>query len=492
MNHIKKTNTFVLILLSVIDAILIGGYLQDASKGNIPMAFGVTFAAVVAVTLIVDYVLYFIRKDGAAFKFVTIAGYIIVYALAMFNAKNDLVFTIAFPIYLMYVLYFNTVFTGVAGGCFLFVNIVSVTMSFIRGSMPSGLPIDLSTALLQIATIGVTAFTLTWITYLENSMKKEQLNSIKSEKDKSEGLLADVLRLGETVKDNSNKAGALIEELNDATVTALDTLRTVAQSNSDNAENIANQTVMTGNIQQMIISANSSADVMAKAAGDSLKLVSDGRKVIEALNEKSVSISESNVETMQSINNFVESAVAVKGITDKINGISSQTNLLSLNASIESARAGEAGRGFAVVADEIRGLADETQALTGEISGIVEKLEGDAKRARDIIGGVVESIGEEKQLIDNSRNTYVQMESTVNGLYRRVEEIQEQLKQIVDSNNAIVDSISQLSASSQEVAASMDMAVELSNNNMSKTAEAKGLMEKLVNSAAELESYNRQ
>ncbi|MBD5157515.1 MAG: hypothetical protein HDT13_07780 [Butyrivibrio sp.] len=492
MNHIKKTNTFVLILLSVIDAILIGGYLQDASKGNITMAFGAAFAAVVAATLIVDYVLYFVRKDGAAFKFVTMAGYIIVYALAMFNAKNDLVYTIAFPIYVMYVLYFNTVFMGVAGGCFLFVNTVSVAMSFIRGSMPSGLPIDLSTVLLQIATIGVTAFTLTWITYLENSMKKEQLNSIKSEKDKSEGLLADVLRLGETVKDNSNKAGALIEELNDATVTALDTLRTVAQSNSDNAENIANQTVMTGNIQQMIISANSSADVMAKAAGDSLKLVSDGRKVIEELNEKSVSISESNVETMQSINNFVESAVAVKGITDKINGISSQTNLLSLNASIESARAGEAGRGFAVVADEIRGLADETQALTGEISGIVQKLEGDAKRARDIIGGVVESIGEEKQLIDNSRNTYMQMESTVNGLYGRVEEIQEQLKQIVVSNNAIVDSISQLSASSQEVAASMDMAVELSNNNMSKTAETKGLMEKLVNSAAELERYNRQ
>lgn len=490
MNHIKKTNTFVLVLLSIINVILIGGYLQDASKGNITMRFGVTFAAVVAATLIVDYILYFVKKDGAAFKYVTIAGYLVVYALAMLNAKNDLVYTIAFPIYLMYVLYFNTVFTGVAGGCFLLVNVASVALCLVRGTMPSGLSVELSTLLLQLSTIGVTGFALTWITYLENSMKTEQMNSVKAEKDKSEGLLRDVLNLGDVVKDNSNKAGELIGELNDATVSALDMLKTVAQSNNDNAENIANQTVMTGNIQQMILSANDNADGMARAAGDSLKLVSDGRKAIEELNRKSAAISESNVEIMQSINNFVASAVAVRGITDKINGISSQTNLLSLNASIESARAGEAGRGFAVVADEIRGLADETQALTGEISGIVQRLEGDAKLARDTIGGVVESIDEEKRLIDNSRETYIQIESTVNGLYGRVEEIQERLKQIVESNNAIVDSISQLSASSQEVAASMDMAVELSNNNMSKTAETKGLMEKLVHSAAELERYH--
>ena len=489
MNHIKKTNTFVLILLSVIDAILIGGYLQDASKGNITMAFGAAFAAVVAATLIVDYVLYFVRKDGAAFKFVTMAGYIIVYALAMFNAKNDLVYTIAFPIYVMYVLYFNTVFMGVAGGCFLFVNIVSVAMSFIRGSMPSGLPIDLSTVLLQIATIGVTAFTLTWITYLENSMKKEQLNSIKSEKDKSEGLLADVLRLGETVKDNSNKAGALIEELNDATVTALDTLRTVAQSNSDNAENIANQTVMTGNIQQMIISANSSADVMAKAAGDSLKLVSDGRKVIEELNEKSVSISESNVETMQSINNFVESAVAVKGITDKINGISSQTNLLSLNASIESARAGEAGRGFSVVAEEIRKLADESANSAGEIEQIVNELMRNSDVSVATMKEVNQAVTLQKVKLEDTREAFIGLKQGMRAVADVSGNISEQTERLEKQKEVIHGVVEQLAAISEENAASTEQTSASMQNLTIEVTECTEETERLAELSEEL---NRQ
>ena len=197
-----------------------------------------------------------------------------------------------------------------------------------------------------------------------------------------------------------------------------------------------------------------------------------------------------NEQVMNTINEFVKNAIEVRGITDKINGISSQTNLLSLNASIESARAGEAGRGFAVVADEIRNLADETQTLTAEINGIVETLENNASGTKETVSKVVASIEDEKVLIDDSMDTYVKMEDMFKQLYESVTDTQKQLKQIVDSNNAIVDSINQLSAASEEVAASMDMAVELSNNNMAKTKEAGGLMEEIVTSANQLDKYN--
>lgn len=238
MNHTKRTNSFILVIITIINAFIISGYIQDGTKHNISMSFALTIAGLAALALICDYVLFFIKKDSNAFKYVTISGYLVVYTLALLNARNDLVFAMAFPIFVMYVLYFDTLFMGIVSGIFALINVISIIAFFTKGSMPSGLSIELSTILLQFATIAVTGFALTWITHLEKSLKKSQLASIEAEKEKSENILYDVLKLSDIVKENSNKVGILISNLNDATSSALDTLKAVADSNSDNATTI--------------------------------------------------------------------------------------------------------------------------------------------------------------------------------------------------------------------------------------------------------------
>ena len=71
----------------------------------------------------------------------------------------------------------------------------------------------------------------------------------------------------------------------------------------------------------------------------------------------------------------------ISSIVDTINLIAERTNLLSLNASIEAARAGDAGRGFAVVAEEIRNLADRSAQATADIAAIIKALQEVAQDA---------------------------------------------------------------------------------------------------------------
>lgn len=141
--------------------------------------------------------------------------------------------------------------------------------------------------------------------------------------------------------------------------------------------------------------------------------------------------------------------------------------------------------------DQFVASAVQVKGITEKITGIVDVLEANALETQSTIGTVVQSIDEEKELIDSSKDTYIKMEKMFHQLYESVTNTESQLRNIVESNNAIVDSINQLSAASEEVAASMDMAVELSNNNMSITNEAKNLVDSLVASTNELDKYNQ-
>ena len=152
---------------------------------------------------------------------------------------------------------------------------------------------------------------------------------------------------------------------------------------------------------------------------------------IKGLSGATIEVSEVMHADMNELADVINKMIEViEGISE----ISSQTNLLSLNASIEAARAGEAGRGFAVVADEIRALADETKKLTENMGLFVENVRIASQKSADSVSDAISSL------------------ESVNDKINYVWQINEENQNHVAN---ITDSISNLAAVSEEISSSM-------------------------------------
>lgn len=134
----------------------------------------------------------------------------------------------------------------------------------------------------------------------------------------------------------------------------------------------------------------------------------------------------------------------IEVLAQSIMDITSQTNLLSLNASIEAARAGEAGKGFAVVADEIRNLAEQSQGAVSNIQDVTEHVTGAVKRlsedATKLLNFVEGDISQSYELFEKMADSYNNDAAYVDGLVSDFSATSEELLASIDGMlNAIND-----------------------------------------------------
>ncbi len=260
-----------------------------------------------------------------------------------------------------------------------------------------------------------------------------------------QGIMNIIKTQSEHMDELTSKIGANVQDSNESAGNISATMEQMSASMEEIAATIGQIAEGSDTVLREVQNMNSSVD-------NGVELVQKIKNRAGRMHQNTIAgkdrTSSKIIEIREMLNEALEesrSVEKIKQLTGEILDITSQTNLLSLNASIEAARAGEAGKGFAVVADEIRALADSSantanniQNISNLVIGAVEKLAGNAETMLQFVDEkVLQDYDEFVVVVEKYERDADSMNSLIENFSQNTGEIHETISAMTSGLNDI-------------------------------------------------------